>query len=84
MNDYKNLKVLELREIAKSRGLKGYSRLRKSELILFIMSEEERHKNDEIERRRQERLKKVTAEAKIKAEKKIQVESQTPSEARGG
>ncbi len=70
MNDYKNLKVLELREIAKSRGLKGYSRLRKSELISFIMSEEERHKNDEIERRRQERLKKVTAEAKIKAEKK--------------
>ncbi len=34
------------------------------------MSEEEQHKNDEIERRRQERLKKVTAEAKIKAEKK--------------
>ncbi len=48
MNDYKNLKVLELREIAKSRGLKGYSRLRKSELISFIMSEEERHKNDEM------------------------------------
>ena len=70
MNDYKNFKVLELREIAKSRGLKGYSRLRKSELISFIMSEEEQHKNDEIERRRQERLKKVTAEAKIKAEKK--------------
>ena len=64
------MKVKDLREIAKSRGLKGYSRLRKSELISFIMSEEERHKNDEIERRRQERLRKVTAEAKIKAEKK--------------
>ena len=64
------MKVKDLREIAKSRGLKGYSRLRKSELISLIMSEEERHKNDEIERRRQERLRKVTAEAKIKAEKK--------------
>ncbi len=70
MSDYKNLKVSELREIAKSRALKGYSRLRKSDLISFIISEEQRHKNDEIERRRQERLEKVTAEAKIKAEKK--------------
>ena len=35
------------------------------------MSEEKRYKNDAIERRRQERLNKVTAEAKIKAEKKL-------------
>ncbi len=64
------MKVKDLREIAKSSGLRGYSRLRKSELISLIMSEEERRKNDEIERRRQERLEKATAEAKAKAEKK--------------
>ena len=40
MSDYKNFKVSELREIAKSRGLKGYSRLRKSELISFIKDNE--------------------------------------------
>ena len=40
MSDYKNFKVSELREIAKSRALKGYSRLRKSELISFIKDNE--------------------------------------------
>ncbi len=81
MNDYKNLKVLELRKIARSRGLKGWSRLRKSDLISFIISEEQRQQSEaiektklqeeqQVERRRQERLKKVTAEAKAKADKK--------------
>ncbi len=32
-----NLKVVELREIARSRGLKGWYRLRKSDFISFIM-----------------------------------------------
>ncbi len=36
-----NLKVKELREIARSRGLKGWYRLRKSDLISFIMEKEE-------------------------------------------
>ncbi len=36
-----NLKVAELREIARSRGLKGWYRLRKSDLISFITSEEQ-------------------------------------------
>ena len=40
MSDYKNFRIPELREIAKSRGLKGYSRLRKSELISFIKDNE--------------------------------------------
>ncbi len=31
-----SMKVKDLREIAKSNGLRGYSRLRKSELISFI------------------------------------------------
>ncbi len=52
MNDYKNLKVLDTSGNRKIPRTKGYSRLRESELISFIMSEEERHKNDEIERRR--------------------------------
>ncbi len=42
MNDYNTLKVPELREIARSRGLKGWYRLRKSDLISFIISEKQR------------------------------------------
>ena len=73
-----NLKVTELREIARSRGLKGWYRLRKSDLISFITSEERRRQSEAteetkeqlVERRRQERLEKAAAEAKAKAEKK--------------
>ena len=35
-----NLKVKELRDIARSRGLSGWYRLRKSELISFIKDNE--------------------------------------------
>ncbi len=37
-----SLKVKDLREIARSRGLKGWYRLRKSDLISFIASDERR------------------------------------------
>ncbi len=40
------LRVKELREIARSRGLKGWYRLRKSDLISFIMSEERRQQRE--------------------------------------
>ncbi len=54
MSDYKNLKVVELREIARSRGLRGWYRLRKSELISFITLEEQRQREvEELERQRQ-------------------------------
>ncbi len=74
-----NLKVKELREIARSRGLKGWYRLRKSDLISFITSEERRRQSEAteetkkqlVERHRQERLEKATAEAKAKADKKF-------------
>ena len=39
------LKVVELREIARSQGLKGYSRLKKSDLISFIKNNEN-HSSD--------------------------------------
>ncbi len=49
-----NLKVPELREIARSRGLKGWYRLRKSDLISSIISEEQRQREEEeLERQRQ-------------------------------
>ena len=53
---FENLKVSELREIARSRGLKGWYRLRKSDLISFIKSEEQRQEREikEEERRREE------------------------------
>ncbi len=54
-----NLKVPELREIARSRGLKGWYRLRKSDLISFIITndterevEEQRRQDEEQQRQR--------------------------------
>ena len=41
MNEYKNLKVSDLRDIAKSRGLRGWTRLRKTNLISFIIDNED-------------------------------------------
>ncbi len=41
MNEYEKLKVLDLRDIAKSRGLKGWSKLRKDNLISFIIGNED-------------------------------------------
>ncbi len=40
------MKVVELRDIARSRGLKGWYRLRKSDLISFIISEEQRQQRE--------------------------------------
>ena len=41
MSEYKNLKVSDLRDIAKSRGLRGWTRLRKTNLISFIIDNED-------------------------------------------
>jgi len=35
-DDLSSMKMAELREIAKSRGLKGWTKLRKSELVEFL------------------------------------------------
>ncbi len=40
MDAYKKLKVSDLRDIAKSRRLRGWSRLRKDDLISFIIGNE--------------------------------------------
>ncbi len=56
MSNYRNLKVVELKDIARSRGLRGWSRLRKAELISFIASAEQRQREkEELERQRQQR-----------------------------
>ena len=34
--DYNNLKVVDLKALARERGLLGYSRLKKAELIAFL------------------------------------------------
>ena len=34
--DYSDMKVSELKDVAKARGLKGYSTLKKAELIEFL------------------------------------------------
>ncbi len=55
MSDYRNLKVVELKDIARSRGLRGWSRLRKAELIAFIASAERRQQGEEELVRQQQR-----------------------------
>ena len=66
MEAYGELRVSELRDIVRSRRLKGWSKLRKDDLISFIISND----NYLIEQRRQERLERVTAEANMRLEKK--------------
>ena len=41
MNEYENQKVSDLREIARSRRLKGWSRMKKDDLISFIIENED-------------------------------------------
>ena len=36
--DYNNMKVVELKALTKERGLRGYSRLKKAELITFLQN----------------------------------------------
>ena len=70
---YGKLRVSGLRDIARSRGLKGWSKLRKDDLISFIIDNEKNYLSDAgraEERQRQERLEKATAEANVKAAKK--------------
>ena len=38
---YKNLKVSDLRDIARSQGFRGWSKLRKDDLISFIIGNDE-------------------------------------------
>ena len=40
--------MTELRSLAKERGLVGYSRLRKAELVAFIQSNESKVTNDNL------------------------------------
>ncbi len=97
MSDYKNLRVPELREIARSRGLKGWYRLRKSDLISFITSEEERQRREieEIKRREAEQAERRERELeqlkeerrrlrleKAEAEAKVKAEKKAKSKAR--
>ncbi len=61
------MKVVELREIARSRGLKGWYRLRKSDLISLIESNEREVKQREMESQRLD--KKLKSEARRQAKR---------------
>ncbi len=92
------MKVKDLKEIAKSKGLKGYSKLRKAELISFIITEEERqqHEIEETKRRqeaeqaerRERELEQLKEERrrlrleKAEAEAKVKAEKKAKSKAR--
>ena len=84
MSDYKNFKVSELREIARSRGLKGWYRLRKSDLISFIKEEEEKEKSKEEEEKKskeeEEKKSKEEEEKKSKEEEEKKKEKSKEEE----
>ena len=77
---YSNKKIKDLREIAKSRGLKGWSGLRKYDLINFIERKEEERKAEEKQRleaeksenQRQRDLTKLRDERKAKSKARRQ------------
>ncbi len=62
------MRVVELREIARSRGLKDWYRLRKSDLISLIESDEREVKRREIESQRLDRKLKSKARRQAKRE----------------
>lgn len=68
MISYKGLKVVELKRMCKERGIKGYSKLRKKELIDILGGE-----NEEIgmERYTVKELKKMCKERGIKGYSKL-------------
>ncbi len=77
---YSNKKIKDLREITKSRGLKGWSGLRKYDLINFIERKEEERKAEEkqrleaekLENQRQRDLTKLRDERKAKSKARRQ------------
>ncbi|MBR6477442.1 MAG: transcription termination factor Rho [Lachnospiraceae bacterium] len=61
---YESLAVTVLRELAKARGLKGTSAMKKSEVIEAMLAEDERLKQEEEKKAREEREAKENREAK--------------------
>ncbi len=82
MSDYENLKVVELREIARSRGLRGWYRLRKAELVSFIVSEEQRQREEEELERQRQREEEELEKQRQRERSRLRDESQTPSQTR--
>ncbi len=68
-------KVKDLREIARSKGLKGWYRLRKSDLISFIISEEEQQRQDEAERKEKLKVKRRAKKARYRANRRARREA---------
>ena len=46
-NNYETLRMPELKTLARERKLRGYSRLRKAELIAFLQKDEEDRRQEE-------------------------------------
>ena len=46
-NNYETLRMPELKALARDRRLRGYSRLRKAELIAFLQKDEEDRRQEE-------------------------------------
>ena len=46
-NNYESLRMPELKALARGRRLRGYSRLRKAELIAFLQKDEEDRRQEE-------------------------------------
>jgi len=76
--NYSSRSLVELKELAKSRGLKNISALRKQEVIDLLCSVDK--KMDELKKGKEDIEKKEKVETKAKTEKKVSVAKATKNE----
>jgi len=76
--NYSSRSLVELKELAKSRGLKNISALRKQEVIDLLCSVDK--KMEELKKGKEDSEKKEKVEAKAKAEKKVSATRASKSE----
>jgi len=76
--NYSSRSLVELKELAKSRGLKNISALRKQEVIDLLCSVDK--KRDELKKGKEDIEKKEKVETKAKTEKKVSVAKATKNE----
>lgn len=78
---YESLSVTVLRDLAKARGLKGLSGLKKSGLVELMLAEDEKEAKKEQEEKAANEVKEVKA---VKEETKYESEGKTAEQDTGG
>ena len=77
---YESLPLNELKQVARARGLKGVSALRKAELIEVMLKEDDRMKAEEAKEEIKEETKEEAKEEKLKEEPKEETKEEKSKE----